>query len=374
MMSSPRIIDDLIPEILSWKTWWSQDLVRLALVSHSFLFFVRKLLYAKPSLHSFPAITRFAATIQSNRQLEHSGIIKGIELCPTGGGFGAKEMHAIRTILALKGIQSLFLAGDLAISAERFLSCVVYSNSIEELIIDGSRSLMAEPLSACARPSLEWDEVVAHRFSAVRRLRLAKLDLDIVPCPSSSSPAHKLQLMDLVLDDVEIIGGTLPWLLQYTTTLKHLRVSGEFSSELEEHIRLVLESYPLSSLHYQLRSTPSPSWNLSLFDLDSTPGATATPAPIRSLHLEGVRVDAEILRAIHACCPSLELLCVSGRCVRLTREDWIGCLTSGLFPALQKLGLPEGMLCPPFIKWAVSLDSEPGLVKACSSRGVRLLC
>lgn len=372
-MSSARIIDDLIPEILSCRTWWPQDLVRLAHVSHSFLFFVRRLLYARPSLHSFRGITSFATAIRTNPQLELSGIIKGIELCPTGHGFGAKEMHAIRTILALKDLRSLTLGGEMAICAERFLSCVVYSNSVEELIIDGSRSLMAESLSACAQPSLEWDEIIAHRFSEVRRLRLAKINLDIVTYPSSSSPAYQLQLVDLVLDDVEIVGGNIPWLLQDTTTLKHLRVSGESSFELDEHVRLVLESYPLSSLHYQLRS--SPSWDhLPLFDFSNSTKLKA--APIRSLHLDGVCVDSEILRAIHACCPFLELLCVSGRYVPLTREDWIGCITSGLFPALRRLGLPEGTFCPPlkFKKWTASLDTEPGLLKACSLRGVMLLC
>ncbi len=240
--------------------------------------------------------------------------------------------------------------------AERFLQCLVNAHTVEELVIDGS--LVATSLRS--PPSLEWDEVMACKFAAAKQIRLTHLELDII---YPSSP-YQLNVTELVLDNVEILSGNLPWMLQDTVSLKHLRVSGESSTELDEHVSLALELYPLESLHYQVGT--SPSWNLSLFDREM-----ASASSLRSLHLDGVRVDSETLRMIHSCCPKMEHLFISGRCVPLTREDWIGCIASGLFPALRNLSLPEGTLSPPFIKWSSSL--EPGLQKACSLRGVQLL-
>ncbi|KIK71229.1 hypothetical protein GYMLUDRAFT_33370 [Collybiopsis luxurians FD-317 M1] len=363
-MSKPRLVDDLIPEILSWSTWWPRDLLRVTTVSRSWLFYARKLLYYKPSLHSFPALRLFARSIQNNPTVLLP-LINGIELCPTTTGFGqclgfgAEEARAARIILGIKGLKSVCLGGELAVCAERFLNCLDYSHSVEELTVDGS--LIADSLSLCTIPSFEWDEIMACKFSRVQKLRFSYIGLDIV---YPASP-YQLQLTDLALDHVDILSGNLQWLLQETSTLKHLRVSGESSPELDEHVALVLESYRLESLHYQVGS--SPSWNLSLFDRE-----LAAAVSLRSLHLDGVRVDSELLRSIHARCPAMEQLYISGRYVPLTREDWIGCIASGLFPALRKLGLPEGTFSPPFTRWTASL--EPTLQKVCSRRGVSLLC
>ncbi|KAJ4486382.1 hypothetical protein J3R30DRAFT_3446280 [Lentinula aciculospora] len=357
-MSRCPLVEDLIPEILALDIWWPRDLFRLALISPAWLFYVRKLLYSKPNLRSFSACTRFARGIQYNTHLQ--SLIKGIELCPTSTDgsrcFGAEEMRAIRLILGLDGLQSITLGGEMAVCAERFLNCLEHSHSIEELTIDGS--LLTNSLSA--RPSFEWDEVMACKFSAVHKVRFAHLELDIL----YTSTTYQLQLTDLILENVDVISGNLPWLLQGTTTLKHLRVLGESSRELDEQVTFVLENYCLESLHYQVGT--SPSWNLVLFDR-----SLASAASLRSLHLDGVRVDSEMLRTIHDQCPMMEQLYISGRFVPLTRDEWAGCIASGLFPALQKLRVPEGTFFPPFIKWTASL--EPALQMACSRRGVHLL-
>ncbi|KAF9068010.1 hypothetical protein BDP27DRAFT_1327804 [Rhodocollybia butyracea] len=359
---------DVIVEILESTVWWPRDLYRLSLVSTSWLFYTRKLLYSKPALASFPACVHFARTVQTNPRLI-STFVKGIELCPTWADrdvasrrYGAEEMHAIRIILGLNGLRTLVLGGEMSVCAERFLHCLIYSHDVEELTIDGS--LIAHSLST--RPSLEWDEVIACKLASVQKLRFVRIELEVLPVLTHGSPYRFHQLTELVVDNVEVISGNLPWLLQDTTTLKHLWVSGDSSSEVDEHVRLVLESYNIESLHYQVSTF---SWNLTLFEDDF-----ASPHSLRSLHLDGVRIDSEILRMIHARCPAMEQLYISGRYVPLTREDWIGCIASGLFPALRRLGLPEGTFCPPltFTKWTASL--EPALQKACSRRGVRLLC
>lgn len=349
-----QFVEDLIPEILGFNFWWPRDLLQLALVSPPWLFYARRLLYSKPGLRSFSACTRFARSIQNNPHLQ--SLIKGIELYPNDSRhLGFEEMHAIRIILGLDGLRSVTLGGEVAVSAERFLNCLVHSHTVRELTIDGT--LIANSLSA--RPSFEWDEVMACKFSAVQKMRLVHLDLDIV-----NTSSYQLQLTDLALENVDIISGNLPWLLQNTTTLKHLRVSGESSRELDEQVSLVLDSYRLESLHYQTGS--SPSWNLLLFDR-----SFASAASLRSLHLEGVRVDFEILSTIHARCPAMEHLYICGRYVPLTLEEWVVFVASGLFPALRMLGLPEGTFGPPFTKWTA--PSKPALQKACSRRGVLLL-
>ncbi|KAJ3762148.1 hypothetical protein EV360DRAFT_36294 [Lentinula raphanica] len=358
-MAGTLFIDDLIPEILAFSSWWPRDLCRLALISPSWLLYARKQLYPKPSLRSFASCIRFARTIQSSPHL--CSLIKGIELCPTfeDNGpryFGAEEMRAIRMILALTGLKSVTLGGEIAVCAERFLNCLTHPHILKELTIDGS--LIAHSLSA--RPSFEWDEVMANKFAGVQKLRLLHLELDIM---YTSSP-YQLQLADLILESVDIISGDISWLLQNTNALRCLRVSGESSFDLGEQVSVVLQNYHLESLHYAVGT--SSSWDSMLF-ARSLAGATS----LRSLYLDGVRVDSETLYAIHAQCPAMEQLYVSGRYVPLTREEWAGCIASGLFPALRKLGLPEGTFCPPFIKWTASL--EPALLNACARRGVFLL-
>ncbi|KAJ3737006.1 hypothetical protein DFJ43DRAFT_392685 [Lentinula guzmanii] len=357
-MSRSPFIDDLIPEILACNVWWPRDLCRLALVSPSWLFYARKLLYSRPSLRSFLSCACFARSIQNNHHL--SSFIKGIELCPTfidgHRHFGAEEMCAIRVILGLDGLRSVTLGGEMTVCAERFLNCLTHPHSLEELTIDGS--LIADSLSA--RPSFEWDEVMANKFAAVRKMRFVHLELNVV---YTSSP-YQLQLADLSFENVDVISGNITWFLQDTTTLKYLRVLGESSLELDEQVSLVLQNYSVECLHYEVGN--SPLWDLVLFDR-SLAGASS----LRSLYLNGVRVDSEILRTIHAQCPAMEQLYISGRYVPLTREEWVGCIASGFFPALRKLGLPEGTFCPPFIKWTASL--EPALQKACALRGVDLI-
>ncbi|THU94851.1 hypothetical protein K435DRAFT_667563 [Dendrothele bispora CBS 962.96] len=355
MSLRPRLVDDLIPLILSASDhWWWRDLLRLARISPAWLFHIRKRLYTTPVLYSLRSCSLLARTLSENPSL--CPLIKGVELCPISEGtfLTAADMQSVRYILGLEGLVSLTLGGVFSIGAERFLNSLSYPESIVTLHINGS--VRKDALSCPA--SLEWDDVLASRFPSLQKLELSYLDLDIT---YPSFPYH-LQLSELVLCDVQLVGGDLSHLLQETDNLKLLRVTGEFSTEMDEQVSFVVESYGVEFLLYEVECT-SP-WRPMVFDEELPPLASM----LRVLDLNGVRVDAGTLDAVRRCYPNLEVLRVTGRTVSLGLEDWVEFVKSGGCTKLQRLQVPEGANEPPFKRWG----DDNALRKVCDERGVIL--
>jgi len=360
-MSRSHFVEDLIPLILdSNDHWWDRDLVRLALVSPTWLHYVRKRLYAFPSLHSFVACSSLARTLESNPHL--TSLIHRLALRPTFGNTShhspGRDRMAVRALLGLEGLWSLVIGGDLAVQSERFLGFVSASDTITELHIDGA--LLQESLGA--RASLEWTEDLIFRFPNLRRLRLTELELDI----NATYDNPSLNLEEVVLEGVTIIGGFLSHLIPGGSVLERLCVKTSSGCEYDEHIRSVLFSSDVHSLEYEVTEAASS---------DGSFLEPANPNPdglhLHHLELHGLRVDEGMLASIGQRCPDIGELVISGRGICITAEGWKTYLASGALPSLRRLTVTWGTNHPPYKGWcATSVDP---VARAASLRNVELL-
>jgi hypothetical protein len=331
-------VDDLIPVILeSNKNWWPRDLVRLAQVSSRWLGPATRMLYATPRLHSFLACKKFARTLSDNPSL--SCLVHGIDLCPVLDNHHHPpcigDPKIIRSILALEGLQSVTLGGHLAIRAERFLHLLMDPYEVRELHVDGS--LLSTSLSF--HPSLEWDEVIATKFTCLRKLRLTNVDLDII---YPSIPYH-LQLRELILDNVYITAGYLSHLLHDTSSLDRLCVISKSGAEFDDQIVFVLASCAVQFLEYEAQSDPAAHAPLIFNHV----------APfLRCLHLQDVHANLETLASVSQSCLNLEELSILGRTISILPCEWAEFIGSGVLSSLRCLGVPWGTYDPPFTKWS----------------------
>lgn len=354
----PRIVNDLIPVILqSSDHWWSRDLARLALVSSAWLFCVRRQLYASPVVQSFSSCFLLARTLSENTF--PSSLVRGIDLRPMVGDevrecreSNETLMASIRFILALDGLETITLGGELSVRAERFLHILTSPDTVTSLHIDG----YSNKNSLCRRPSLEWDETMAFKFPNLRKLRLSNLDLEVI----YPSIPFELQVTDLLLDNVQLTGGHIIHLLHETTSLKHLFVFTSNTVEFDEQIRFMLDSYAIESLHYETTGDVPPSQTIF----------SAQCLSLRTLYLSGMYVDLGTLNSIDQCCPNVAGLSVLGRMVKLTPREWATFIGSGALPALRDLGVPWGTNNPPFRRWTAA--SEATVREASAVRNVQL--
>ena len=366
---SPALVDDLIPIILeSDDHWWPRDFQRLALISPSWVAPVRKRLYARPSLRSFRACRLFARTLRENPDL--LPYLRGVELRPVADARRAldeQEMQSLRYILGLKGLRSVTLGGDLAVSAERFLHVMTDTRAITSLHIDGHSALPDDENTYAANPrfhtlpSLEWDDVIAFRFPFLRSLTLSNVALTVYP-PSMDRPG---QLEQLALNNVDIADGFLPDLCQGSWEhLRVLRVVGKSTAEMDEHMRSMLEVCEgVEELHYEASDMSA---HPSVFDDDAPPPCPA----LRTLRLAGFDATPATLRAVAQACPQLEELAVQGRMVRVPTEDWTAFVRAGALPKMRRLVAPTGTNKPPFASWLPHQCDE--LRDACRARGIAL--
>ena len=355
--SASWFVDDLIPVILeSNKNWWPRDLARLAQVSSGWLGFVRRLLYASPRLHSFNACEQFARTLSDNPSLSY--LVHGVDLCPVAldEDHPCIEPKIIRSILALEGLQSVTLGGHLAIRAERFLHLLIDPFEVRELHVDGS--LLSTSLRF--RPSLEWDEVMATKFTCLKKLRLTNMDLDII---YPSIPYH-LQLRELILDNVNITAGYLSQLLHDTPSLDKLRVNSKSAAEFDDQIVFVLASCAVQFLEYEAQLDP-PAHTL-IFN-----NVTPFSSFLRCLRLEGIHANLETLASLSQSCLNLEELSILGRAISILPCEWAEFIGSGVLSSLRCLGVPWGTYYPPFMQW--SSPAADLVHKAAALRNVQLI-
>jgi len=341
-------INDLVPLIFeSHSHWWPRDLVALATVSPYWSTHARKRLYAHPTIYSFSASTLLARTLRENPSL--IPLIRGITLRPMKARNLTRELEAcalsaLRSLLALEGLNRVTLGGELAVKAARFLKLIAVPDVVEELHIDGS--LVGHRLSC--PPSLEWDESMTIQFPNLKKLRLTRVELDISP-PSVQTP---LTISSLHLEDVNITHGFLPHLLNGTPSLEHLHVNTKDAAVYNEQIQLVLASCAVGCLHYEVErerhgNAPFPDGENS--------------KTLRCLHLRGLFVDLGLVTGIGVMCRNLVELVVYGREVRVGARQWATLIANGGFESLRRLGLPWG-------NW--TNDEVEEVRSACVSKGI----
>ncbi|OBZ78789.1 hypothetical protein A0H81_00608 [Grifola frondosa] len=333
-LGKARLVDDLIPVILETDDhWWPRDFQRLALVSSAWVGPVRRRLYARPILRSFRAWIELRPVVDR---------MTGPSLLTE------TEMDSLRYILALGGLQSLTLGGELAVEAERFLHALIETRTITELHIDGSPSSPSDcsPCSNQKVASLEWDEVMAFKFPKLLRLTLTNLELTVLQ-PEFPYPTR---LTHLLLDSVDIVSGLLQDISHASwNTLRHLSVVTKSGTDTDEHVRSMVECcINLESLHYETHNAFS---HPSIFDEELSPCPS-----LRTLHISGFDINPQTLMTVGQLCIGIEHFSVLGRIVRLTPEDWIAFIASGALPSLQRLITPCGTNHPPFSYW--SKDKE----------------
>ncbi|KAJ3557437.1 hypothetical protein NP233_g11743 [Leucocoprinus birnbaumii] len=353
--------EDLIPVILqSNGHWWDRDLARLALVSPGWLYYIRRRLYAAPSLYSFAACASLARTFASNPYL--ASLVRHLSLRPTYAGTSrgsGKDRIAVRTLLGLEGLHSLVLGGELAIQSERFLGFVTAADTLQRLHIDGT--LLRAALTA--RASVEWSEDMASRFPNLKSLRLTELDLDI----SFASAPLPIQWSELTLESTSIVGGILSQLVPEGSTLGRLCIKASSACEYDDHIQMVLYSSDVESFEYEVQKA-------SPYDgsfLEPEDAASTEALSLRRLALRGLHVDNGVLSRLRQRCPEIEELVVSTRLIFVSPEDWETFLTSGALPSLRSLQLTRGTNHPPYQPW--NEDGVRVLTEAASQRRIELL-
>jgi hypothetical protein len=366
----PRFIDDLVPIILeSHSHWWPQDLIRLSTVSSAWLGHARRLLYECPGLWSFAACHLFERSLRNNEYL--TTLIRGIDLRPRAahsysatGQITEKEMASLRYILSLVGFRKVILGGELSVKAERFLHSLAHPESVTHLQIEGDLDIYCSYLRSQKPSSLEWDEVIAFKFPNLRSLKLSNLELDII----HPFVPYELEIADLILDNVHIIGGYLHHLLnQSWSHLRRLFVIARSASEFDEHVRLMLDCCRpnIQTLHYDIQCNPRSS-TAPLF------GGNSQPCPsLRQLYLRDVEIGDEGLFTIGQTFPNLETLTVAGRSVRVSADDWTAFIRSGALPSLQYLTIPGGTHYPPFMHWLPEIGIP--ILKASAQRNIRCI-
>lgn len=353
-MSPSRFIDDLIPLILQADDhWWPRDLVALAALSSSWHFFVSKRLYTYPIIHSFPAACLLARTLAENSFL--ASIITGICLRPVVKAPSRcpkfAELKAVRQLLALEGLARISIGGELAVNAERFLKFIAYPDILQELHVDGT--LLDGRLTSC--PSLEWDDSLAFAYPELRKLRLTSLELDISP---PSSP-YASTISSLVVENVHILNGHLSHLVNGAEALDRLHITTNDPTVCDDEIRLMLASCAVGCLHYDMKKD----CNTNRLLLEASSESLAS---LRCLHLDGLFVDALVLRTLEETCHNLVELVVSGRAVRVSVQEWVNFICSDGFKSLRRLGLPWGTNSPPFSAW-IAADTN-AIRDACATR------
>ncbi|KDR85190.1 hypothetical protein GALMADRAFT_218272 [Galerina marginata CBS 339.88] len=361
-MARCEFIDDLIPLILEANdNWWPRNLASLSTVSSTWLFYTRKRLYPSPTIHSFPAATLLARSLAENPQL--TSLVKRIHLRPVMPEMSSRrpqpqELRSLRFLLGIEGLQHITLGGELSVKAERFLRLISNPDTLQELHIDGSS--LCSRLSA--RPSLEWDESLAFGFPNLNKLRLAEVELDIIP-PSMPFPSP---ITNLTLENVHIISGHLVHLLGDCQVLERLHVTTSDPVASEEQLRLVLASCTVGCLHYESQKDNTS----DRFVLDINP---ASAASLRCLHLKGLFVDLGVLNVVNEMYRNIVELVISGRAVRVSPGEWARFIRSGAFSSVRRLGLPWGTNHPPFLVWRRGDIEE--IENACSSRKIPIsLC
>ncbi|TFK40966.1 hypothetical protein BDQ12DRAFT_678664 [Crucibulum laeve] len=361
MSTFPRCINDLIPVILdSDNHWWPRDLLRLARVSTEWLIHVRRRIYTCPTLLSFKACFLLCRTLTESSHL--LALINAIDLRPAviescaDRPLSMKDRSSIRFLLGMEGLHAISLGGRLAVKAERFLASISEPHTVKELCIDGSqlRDVLRCP------PSLEWDESIAARFSSLNKLHLRHIELDVI----FSSPSCTPPIADLILDNVNIISGYLLSILPVPPTTCCLRISTKSAAECDEHVALILEACSVESLEYEVQEDSTA--ENCIFDT-----ITVDCPSLRSLHLNGVRIDSNTLLSISLRCMNLEELVVFGRMVHITAGEWVQFMNVGSLSSLKRLGLPEGICCPPFKAWEPAIANT--LTEASVSQQLILL-
>ncbi|KAF8912858.1 hypothetical protein CPB84DRAFT_1820384 [Gymnopilus junonius] len=335
MAARCELIDDLVPLILdAIDSWWPRDLVALSTLSSTWLFFIRKRLYAYPTLQSFSAIRLLARTLSGRTHL--TSLVRGLDLQPMIETPYHRplpeELSGLRLLLSLEGIQRLTLGGELSIKADRFLRLMPSPETVEELHIDGS--LLSNKLSCC--PSLEWDESLSFGLANLSKLRLTEVEVDIHP-PSIPFPSA---INRLILEHVNVVSGYLPHLLNGSQSLELLQVTtNEWDTSIDQ-LGLVLASCTVKWLQYETRKDHSGNF---IFNMSSS----STEA-LRCLHLKGLVVDSNLLTFLRDMCRNLVELVVSGRGIRVSPGEWVEFIDLGALPCLGLVGLPLGTNYPPW--------------------------
>jgi hypothetical protein len=358
----PRIVFDVIPLILEASPHWSlRDLTSLARVSSVWLDPIRKLLYTTPTLRDFSSCVLFLRTLNNSPEL--ASFLKGMILCPViedNRTICAASLSALRSILSLEGLRTLTFGGELSVRAERFLHMLAFPEIAEDLRIDGY--LLRH--HSTRHPSLEWDESIGFAFPSLKRLSLSHVELEI----SYPSLPYSLPLTYLEFDQVQVISGYLPHLLQECPSLKRVRVITSNPVEHKDQLRLILNRYMIERLEFVVEIEQDTSqwahgdWRSIPFD--DTCGCDS----LLSLLMYGVALDAEMLDGITRLFPKVKELLISGWKVGIRAEEWLQFLQSR--PLLKVLGLPPGTCVPPFSPW--SQTSIERLQAACSQRNIAL--
>ncbi|THH21468.1 hypothetical protein EW146_g74 [Bondarzewia mesenterica] len=324
-----RLVDDLIPVILDCGNWWSNDYLRLALVSQAWSWHAQKRLYAFPQLYSYRACALLARTLVSNPFL--ASLVQALDLRPVAGDrtFMFCDTTSIRLLLSSVSVKRLVLREELSIRAERFLPSLGDPHCLEDLTIDGfSYACHGSSTAFCSRKSasLVWDSKLSCQFSNLRRLRLSYVELSILHCDAPGT----LRLTHLSLNKVTIVNGNLPNLSSTSwDDLRHLDIVARDDADLQPHLPLLLRSCSSSLEELRVHA-----WGTNCEGLIFDSAAMSFPSLVE-MRLTGIDTNRRTLSNIEQCCPKLERLCIFGRAVRVTPREWIAFLDSGALPTLR---------------------------------------
>ena len=325
--------------------WWQRDIARLARVSPAWTRPAQLRLFASPSLFTFNACNLLARTLEDNTRLRE--LVRNLDLRPTSGESSSSIwiLSGVMRLLAMTRLESLTLAEDLSVSAERFLRFIGSPQSLKALRIEGSRrwTWLEAP-----RASLEWSADLPLRFSNLQSLTLVgplSLDVDGEQFDDSdllSSPLQGCRLEELHLYDVELADSSdaIRTLLPSASSWRKIRALSITMHQLSQVATFNYESlFPLisESLETLVVRTQRESFTsiISIHELLTSVDAPIMMRNLRSLECAHIAVFLEDLQDVM---PVIEQLDIDDMAYRLQRLDaFLSVIAEQRFSRLKRL-------------------------------------
>lgn len=339
---------------------WQRDYPRLARISSEWLGPVRQRLYAHPLLFSHAACYKLARTLQENPAL--TSTVRSLNIRPKGVRGELDLSASVSILLSVTSLESLTIAGELAVNAERWLRSIASPHTIRFLRIEGD--------SPChpwytEDASLEWSSEFAERFCSLKSLNLHSLTIDIDDSfydhPGRAVVlARECMLEELHLSDItfSLVSGPLSALLSSSISWKHLKTLTIDVHEDDVHaldyialleiVQPSLESFTIRG-QGRLRGLNSALSALSIFLPDSERVDTNLMSlpPFHALH--NLRfIDAHLvtrsLPILEHAFPNVEELEIFESCRKgphISLVYWTQTLGAGRFSRLKKLSVTD---------------------------------
>ncbi|KAG8965965.1 hypothetical protein FRC03_012700 [Tulasnella sp. 419] len=323
----PKLVEDLVPIIISVGKWSSSDLVTLARVSPAWLFPIRRLLYTRVRCSTMETLERFNNALKLNPSLSAHVIHFYMDFYVRSSGKSKiKEKHLANLMEELfhrfTNLKRLTVEGSIALSYFKSgLAKLPSSVALEELDVIGA--LASAPGWVAHRMSgriLTWTIEDASVHKTLKSLTLGNISMSMALPPTSRG--LPLALQKLTLHNAHISN---PHAFTITSPLTHINIKHGIDDIISHHevvtsFMALLEKYSGTLEHLTYRT---PYIRNPIGDPSSYQWICPQLPRLRVLHTDGVYFKFESPEMILHKCPQLEELFAYQRWPEKVIDDFI---------------------------------------------------